>query len=93
MTSELLYFDSDWEMTVFPQPKAPGMAVVPPCTQGKRASNTLCPVSNGKSAANFSAEGLGVRTGQTCNMVNLLFDPLNSVSSTVCYKTELAKSL
>jgi hypothetical protein len=26
-------FDSACEMTVFPQPKAPGIAVVPPCTQ------------------------------------------------------------
>ena len=25
--------DKDWEMTVFPQPKAPGIAVVPPWTQ------------------------------------------------------------
>lgn len=32
MTSLLEYLDKDWEMTVFPQPKAPGMAVVPPCT-------------------------------------------------------------
>lgn len=27
-------------MTVFPQPKAPGMAQVPPSTEGKRASRT-----------------------------------------------------
>jgi len=26
-------FERACEMTVFPQPKAPGMAVVPPCTQ------------------------------------------------------------
>ena len=32
MTSELENLDSDWEMTVLPQPKAPGIAVVPPCT-------------------------------------------------------------
>jgi hypothetical protein len=25
-------FDNDWEMTVLPHPKAPGIAVVPPCT-------------------------------------------------------------
>ena len=30
--SELEYLDSDCEMTVFPHPKAPGMAVVPPWT-------------------------------------------------------------
>ena len=28
--SEFENFDNDWEMTVLPQPKAPGMAVVPP---------------------------------------------------------------
>lgn len=27
-------------MTVLPQPKAPGMAQVPPSTEGKRASRT-----------------------------------------------------
>ena len=36
MTSLLEYLDSDCEMTVLPQPKAPGMAVVPPCTHLKR---------------------------------------------------------
>ena len=35
MTSLLEYLDSDCEMTVLPQPKAPGMAVVPPCTHLK----------------------------------------------------------
>ena len=35
MTSELEYLDRDCEMTVLPQPKAPGMAVVPPCTHLK----------------------------------------------------------
>lgn len=29
MPSELEYLDSAWEMTVLPQPKAPGMAHVP----------------------------------------------------------------
>jgi hypothetical protein len=33
MTFELEYLERDCEMTVLPQPKAPGMAVVPPCTQ------------------------------------------------------------
>jgi len=32
MTSELEYLDSDCEITVLPHPKAPGIAVVPPCT-------------------------------------------------------------
>ena len=30
--SELEYFERDCEITVLPQPKAPGIAVVPPCT-------------------------------------------------------------
>jgi len=30
MTSELEYLERDWEITVLPQPKAPGIAVVPP---------------------------------------------------------------
>lgn len=33
ITSLLEYLDNDCEMTVFPHPKAPGIAVVPPCTQ------------------------------------------------------------
>lgn len=33
MTSLLEYLDKDWEITVFPHPKAPGIAVVPPWTQ------------------------------------------------------------
>ena len=41
MTSELEYFDSDCEMTVLPQPNAPGMAVVPPWTQLKKANKVM----------------------------------------------------
>lgn len=81
--SELEYLDSDWEITVLPQPKAPGMAVVPPCTQGKRASSTRWPVSRGKSAVIFSATGRGLRTGHTCIMLSLWTLPLNSSSMTV----------
>lgn len=36
ITSEFEYLDKAWDITVFPQPKAPGMAVVPPCTQLNR---------------------------------------------------------
>lgn len=32
MASEFENLDSDWEITVFPHPKAPGTAHVPPCT-------------------------------------------------------------
>lgn len=35
MTSELEYLERDCEITVFPHPKAPGIAVVPPCTHLK----------------------------------------------------------
>jgi len=31
LISTVKNLDSDWEMTVLPQPKAPGNAVVPPC--------------------------------------------------------------
>ena len=37
-------FEIDCEMTVLPQPKAPGTAHVPPNTDGKMASTTLRPV-------------------------------------------------
>jgi hypothetical protein len=33
--------DSACEMTVFPQPKAPGMAVVPPCTHLRRRWDSI----------------------------------------------------
>lgn len=41
MTSLLENLDNDWEMTVLPQPKAPGIAVVPPCTHLKLKSRNL----------------------------------------------------
>uniref|UniRef100_A0A0A9F073 Uncharacterized protein n=1 Tax=Arundo donax TaxID=35708 RepID=A0A0A9F073_ARUDO len=50
-------------MTVFPQPNAPGIAHVPPRTDGNSASSTRCPVRRGVSAASFDATGLGERTG------------------------------
>ncbi|PTQ40057.1 hypothetical protein MARPO_0042s0092 [Marchantia polymorpha] len=67
-------------MTVLPHPKAPGMAQVPPSTDGKSASSTRCPVSSGVSAGSFVADGLGVRTGHVCSMVNFFLRPLNSSS-------------
>ena len=65
MTLEFEYFERACEMQVLPQPKAPGIAVVPPCTHGNNASNTLCPVSRGWLACNFSLTGRGCRTGHT----------------------------
>lgn len=57
--TELEYFDSAWEITVLPQPKAPGMAQVPPRTDGNRVSRTRWPVSSGVSAIIFCATGRG----------------------------------
>ncbi len=71
MTSELLYLLSDCEMTVLPHPKAPGIAVVPPCTTGNSASSTRWPVSSGVLAATFSTHGRGTRTGHVCIIVCL----------------------
>ena len=34
-------FERAWLITVLPQPKAPGIAQVPPNTDGNRASKTL----------------------------------------------------
>lgn len=36
----VITLESAWLMTVFPQPKAPGMAHVPPRTEGNNASST-----------------------------------------------------
>ena len=40
-TSEFEYFDKAYEIQVFPHPNAPGMAQVPPKTEGNRESSTL----------------------------------------------------
>lgn len=40
-------------MHVFPAPKAPGIAQVPPKIEGNIASKTLWPVIRGVSPANF----------------------------------------
>ncbi len=63
-TSEFEYLDSAYEIQVFPQPKAPGMAQVPPSTDGNRESSTLCPVKRGTFPASFSATGRTCLTGQ-----------------------------
>ena len=64
MPSELEYLESACEMTVLPQPNAPGIAHVPPSTEGKSVSSTRWPVRRGVSAMSFFATGLGVLTGQ-----------------------------
>ena len=58
-----------WEMTVLPHPNAPGMAHVPPNTDGNITSSTRWPVSSGVFAGSFSATGRGALTGHFCNMV------------------------
>jgi len=61
--SELEYLLRDWEITVFPQPNAPGTALVPPNTDGKIPSITRCPVSRGILDASLSRTGLDSLTG------------------------------
>jgi len=51
------------EMHVFPQPKAPGMAHVPPSTEGKSTSSTRWPVMSASLPGSFSPTGRGLRTG------------------------------
>ena len=48
---------------VFPVPKPPGMAAVPPLAIGKTVSRTLCPVTSGWLAGSLLAVGLGIRIG------------------------------
>jgi hypothetical protein len=45
--SEFEYLDNAYEIHVFPHPKAPGIAQVPPKTDGNKESSTLYPVSKG----------------------------------------------
>ena len=66
MASLLLNLEMLCEMTVLPQPKAPGTAQVPPCTDGKMVSTTRRPVVIALSPGSFSMTGLGRRTGQKC---------------------------
>ena len=49
MTSLLEYLDRDWEMTVLPHPKAPGIAVVPPCTHLERGDQNEREMDGGDS--------------------------------------------
>merc|ERR1712187_509416 len=67
--SALEYLDKAWEITVLPQPKAPGTAAVPPNVTGKSASQTRSQVSNASFARIFSTTGRGERTGHFWNKV------------------------
>mmetsp|Transcript_10633 Transcript_10633/g.21141 ORF Transcript_10633/g.21141 Transcript_10633/m.21141 type:complete len:215 (-) Transcript_10633:196-840(-) len=87
MQSLLENFDKDWEMTVLPHPNAPGTAHVPPSTEGNSASTTRSPVVSATLPGSFSAVGLGMRTGQKCDMDRLCVCPVTSfiTSSTVSF--------
>jgi len=85
MPSLLLNLESACEITVLPQPKAPGIAQVPPRTAGKRPSSTRWPVSSGSLASSLALEGRGARTGQSCSIENAFappWDPGTSSSRT-----------
>lgn len=64
MTSLLEYLDRDWEITVLPQPKAPGMAVVPPCTH----------LSNQTGKTKKSVDFCRTKTSTVLNYLNQLFN-------------------
>ena len=80
------YLLSACEMHVLPQPKAPGMAHVPPSTEGKSVSMTRWPVMSASRPGSFSSTGRGSRTGHLCVMVTftVLRSPLSlrTLSST-----------
>ena len=59
------------------------MAQVPPKTEGKRESKTLCPVRRGTFPASFSAQGLTCLTGQYWLIWIFYFLPSNSNSAMV----------
>merc|ERR1712070_226010 len=80
-------FDRDWEITVLPQPNAPGTAQVPPSTEGNTASSTRCPVIRGLFAASFSATGRGDRTGQSCFSMRLYSSPSTPSTTQMVSKT------
>lgn len=81
MMSLLENLDTLCEMTVLPQPKAPGMQTVPPCTLGNSASSTRWPTMNGESEGSFSVTGRGTRTGHVCIMLCSVRFPSNSISN------------
>lgn len=98
MAVQFEYLDRACEMTVLPQPNAPGMAQVPPRTDGNSESRTRWPVTSGTSAASFSLTGRGSRTGQKCDMPNEWSTPVigsvrTSVTSSSVYRPLAATNL
>ena len=73
--SEFENLDRAWEITVLPQPKAPGIAHVPPRTAGNSPSRTRWPVSSGSLARSLARVGRGARTGHSCSIENDFLPP------------------
>src|SRR5207249_8754509 len=65
------HFDSCCSETVFPVPKPPGIAAVPPFAIGNRKSMTRWPVMSGTLGIIRFFVGRGWRTGQSCFIVSL----------------------
>jgi len=57
-------------VTVFPLPKGPGIAAVPPFAMGNRPSRIRWPVMSGIVGFIFSVTGRGTRTGHFCIIVS-----------------------
>ena len=83
MISASLHLASWCCVMVFPVPKPPGMAAVPPFAMGKNVSMTRCPVIKGTSIRRRFAKGLGLRTGQYCSMLTSRLPLSVSTSSRV----------
>src|SRR5919198_5017318 len=62
-TLESAHFAIWCNVTVFPVPKPPGIAPVPPFAIGKYVSITRCPVINGTDGSYLSVYGRGLLTG------------------------------
>mmetsp|Transcript_55401 Transcript_55401/g.125902 ORF Transcript_55401/g.125902 Transcript_55401/m.125902 type:complete len:215 (+) Transcript_55401:229-873(+) len=84
--------DRLWEITVLPQPKAPGTAQVPPSTEGKSASTTRSPVVRAVLPGSLSAVGRGIRTGQKWDMLSAVVWPVCSLrtSRTVSFTVNMS---
>ena len=67
---------------VFPVPKPPGIAAVPPRAIGKTVSRIRCPVINGSEAGSRFATGRGRRIGHFCESVSVRSFPEGSVTTT-----------
>lgn len=84
MTSLLEYFERDCEITVFPQPNAPGIAVVPPCTHLHKEKRTLiCKELKASSLplySMFSKKHLGFKSRATGVKLSVLGEKHRGIS-------------